>query len=445
MAVKKKTNAKKGLTKTKIVKKPVAKKAVNKTTKKKVVVKKVNATKSSVVKKAAYFGKLSNQKTVKPVVSKTKKAITKVLVSKAKKAVVKKTKVKVVVKKNKKIVVTSLAVKAKKTVAKKPTPTNTKKSKAIKNNAPTKVVAIKKTVEVAAVSVAKNTAKVEDNGGAEKRVKVGIKTKKQLIALPPQPIIEVSDFDKLKVKTVLISQPKPEGEKNPYFDLASKYNLDQTFRQFIKIEGLPVKDFRAQRIDILEHKAVILTSRMAVDHYFRMCNEMRVIVPETMKYFCINEATAYYLQKYIQYRKRKIFFGHQTIQDLVDVIRKNREERFLLPAADVHKEKICDFLDAINIKYTKAVMYRTVSANLSDIKNLNEYDVLTFFTPAGIRSLKHNFPNFKQGNTRIACFGPTTANELKKHGYRLDIYAPNPKSPSMSGALEEYFKESNKR
>lgn len=279
----------------------------------------------------------------------------------------------------------------------------------------------------------------------EKVVKVGVKTKKQLVAVAPQPIIEVSNFPKHKVKTLLISQPKPETEKNPYYDLANKYNLVETFRQFIKIEGLPVKDFRAQRIDILEHKAVILTSRMAVDHFFRMCNEMRVTVPESMKYFCINEATAYYLQKYIQYRKRKIFFGHQTIQDLVDVIRKNRDEKFLLPAADVQKEQIVDFLDALNIKYTKAVMYRTVSADLTDIKNLNEYDVLVFFTPAGIRSLKHNFPDFVQGNTRIACFGVATANTLLKHGYRLDIYAPNPKNPSMSGALDSYIKEANKR
>ncbi|HRG00292.1 MAG TPA: uroporphyrinogen-III synthase [Bacteroidia bacterium] len=255
----------------------------------------------------------------------------------------------------------------------------------------------------------------------------------------------MSNHPKTKIKTLLISQPKPENEKNPYYDLAKKYNLIETFRQFIKIEGLPVKDFRSQRIDILEHKAVILTSRMAVDHYFRMCNEMRVTVPESMKYFCINEATAYYLQKYIQYRKRKIFFGHQTIQDLVDVIRKNREEKFLLPAADVQKEAICEFLDAIDIKYTKAIMYRTVSADLSDIKNLNEFDCLVFFTPAGINSLKQNFPNFKQGNTRIACFGAATANALKQNGYRLDIYAPNPKNPSMSGALDEYMKEANKR
>ena len=388
--------------------------------------------------------KTSVKKTVsKPVLTKktatkakkiTKKAVAKAPATKAKKAlkpVAKKATVKVPAKKK----VVAKKVVAKASVAKKPTPVA---KKAKKESAP---------VIVKAPVAAKNTAPKAElpSTSTEKFVKVGVKTKKQLVVVAPQPVIEVSNYPKHKVKTILISQPKPENDKNPYYELSKKYNLIETFRQFIKIEGIPVKDFRSQRIDILEHKAVILTSRMAVDHYFRMCNEMRVTVPESMKYFCINEATAYYLQKYIQYRKRKIFFGHQTIQDLVDVIRKNREEKFLLPAADVHKEQICEFLDAINIKYTKAVLYRTVSADLSDIKNLNDYDVLAFFTPAGINSLKQNFPNFKQGNTRIACFGAAAANTLKKHGYRLDIYAPNPKNPSMSGALDEYIKEANKR
>jgi len=398
MAIKKKKSIKTPTTKTnsKKVKQAPAKKAVKKITKKvapkkaikKVAVKKVVAKKSAPKKVAK---KIAPKKVVKKVASK--------------KAVVKKVE--------------------------------------IKKAAPKKVVVVAKPkVEKVKPAVA---PKAEPVASTEKFVKIGVKTKKQLVPVTPQPVIEVSNHPKSKIKTILISQPKPENDKNPYYDLSKKYNLIETFRQFIKIEGLPVKDFRSQRIDILEHKAVILTSRMAVDHYFRMCNEMRVTVPESMKYFCINEATAYYLQKYIQYRKRKIFFGHQTIQDLVDVIRKNREEKFLLPAADVQKEQICDFLDAIDIKYTKAVMYRTVSADLSDIKNLNEFDCLVFFTPAGINSLKQNFPNFKQGNTRIACFGAAAANTLKKHGYRLDIYAPNPKNPSMSGALDEYMKESNKR
>ncbi len=271
-------------------------------------------------------------------------------------------------------------------------------------------------------------------------------SKKPIITLPPPPKIEVSTYPKNKVKSLLISQPKPvEGDKNPYLDLSKKYNLNPTFRQFIKIDGLNSQDFRTQRVDILEHGAVILTSRLSVDHYFRLCNEMRITVPESMKYFCINEQTAYYLQKYIQYRKRKIFFGHGTILDLVDVIRKNKDEKFLLPASDVTKEQIVDFLDELKITYTKATFYRTVSADLTDIKSLNDYDVLVFFTPAGIKSLKHNFPNFKQGTTRIAAFGHVAAQTVKDLGYRLDIFAPNPQNPSMSGALDTYLKEANKR
>ena len=406
--------------------------------KKKKAVKVVAKTKTAKVKKVS-----------RPVVTKAtaKKTTAKSKVAKA---------TKVIAKVKPKVASKTSAVKTKKVVAKKAAPKKAVKKLAVKSKpvakkitpkaaAPSKAVVTKKTESPVKAVAAESTPKTGSVTSTEKVVKIGVKTKKQLVAIAPQPVIEVSNYPKNKVKTLLISQPKPETEKNPYYDLANKYNLIETFRQFIKIEGLPVKDFRAQRIDILEHKAVILTSRMAVDHYFRMCNEMRVTVPESMKYFCINEATAYYLQKYIQYRKRKIFFGHQTIQDLVDVIRKNREEKFLLPAADVQKEQIVDFLDALNIKYTKAIMYRTVSADLTDIKNLNEYDVLVFFTPAGIRSLKHNFPNFVQGNTRIACFGAATANTLLKNGYRLDIYAPNPKNPSMSGALDSYIKEANKR
>ena len=399
MALKKKKASKAPLVKTKsVAKKSSVKKAVKKTATKKPIAKNQ---KPKVAKKVA-IKKVAKKITAKPIKKVVKKSPRKVVTKKT--VVAKKASVKPVVK--------AKTISSKKAVSKKAV------SKPIKK-IETKTNTIKKPV----VTVLKETA----ISGAEKVVKIGVKTKKQVVTITPLPIIEVSNYPKHKVKTVLISQPKPENDKNPYYDLANKYNLVETFRQFIKIEGLPVKDFRTQRIDILEHKAVILTSRMAVDHYFRMCNEMRVTVPESMKYFCINEATAYYLQKYIQYRKRKIFFGHQTIQDLVDVIRKNREEKFLLPAADVHKEKICEFLDVINIKYTKAVMYRTVSADLSDIKNLNDYDVLAFFTPAGIASLKYNFPNFKQGNTRIACFGASTANALKNHGYRLDIYVLIPK------------------
>jgi uroporphyrinogen-III synthase len=415
MAIKKKTSGKAAVVKSKKVS------AAKKSKKPLLVKKKVSEKKAIVLKKPI----AKKQTPIKKVAVKNSPVKSKTVV------------------KNKKVSVKKLT--PKKAVKKIPAKTLVKKQ--VKKVAVKTVKPIKKEAKVKLekkTSVEKKSvAPVEIN--VEKTLKVGVKTRKQLVAEPPQPIIEVSNHPKTKVKTILISQPKPENDKNPYYDLSKKYNLIETFRQFIKIEGLPVKDFRNQRVDILEHKAVILTSRLAVDHYFRMCNEMRVTVPESMKYFCINEATAYYLQKYIQYRKRKIFFGHQTIRDLVDVIRKNKEEKFLLPAADVHKEQICDFLDAIGIKYTKAIMYRTVSANLSDIKNLNEFDMLVFFTSAGINSLKQNFPNFKQGNTRIACFGAATANELKKQGYRLDVYAPNPKNPSMSGAIDEYIKEANKR
>ncbi len=422
---------------------PTKKKKSIKASSKKVASKATRASSSASEKNKKPLAKAKSNAakkgTIKKVTSKkiTKKTIpAKVKKDASKKLVVKKVAAKKIVKKIASKKVAAKAPVSKKAVVKKTIVKVATKPKKVVLVASPKAKIVLKTPSPKAEAATTST---------EKFVKIGVKTKKQLVAVAPQPVIEVSTYPKHRVKTLLISQPKPENDKNPYYELSKKYNLLETFRQFIKIEGIPVKDFRSQRIDILEHKAVILTSRMAVDHYFRMCNEMRVTVPESMKYFCINEATAYYLQKYIQYRKRKIFFGHQTIQDLVDVIRKNREERFLLPAADVHKEQICDFLDAINIKYTKAVMYRTVSADLSDIKNLNDFDILAFFTPAGINSLKHNFPNFKQGNTRIACFGAATANLLKKHGYRLDIYAPNPKNPSMSGALDEYIREANKR
>lgn len=328
-----------------------------------------------------------------------------------------------------------------------------KKSKAAAVKTATKKVATKiaKTVNKALAKpvTKKIVANIEPKETIEKAVdlKRTRKVSKKIIpSLPTPPQIVVSDQAKTKVKSLLISQPKPiETEKNPYYELAKRHNLNLTFRQFIKVEGFTAQEFRAQRVDILEHGAVILTSKLAVDHYFRICNEMRVTVPDTMKYFCINEQTAYYLQKYIQYRKRKIFFGHGTILDLVDVIRKNKAEKFLLPCSDVHKEQIVDFLDDVKITFTKAIFYKTVPADLSDIKSLSEFDVLVFFTPVGIKSLKQNFPNFKQGAIRIAAFGHITAQTVKALGFRLDIFAPNPQNPSMTGALEAYIKEANKK
>lgn len=261
------------------------------------------------------------------------------------------------------------------------------------------------------------------------------------------PVVIAADLTgpKTKVKTILISQPKPETEKSPYVDLARKFNLKVDFRQFIQIEPVPSKDFRSQKVNINEHNAVILTSRIAIDHYFRMCNEMRYTVPETTKYFCLTESIAYYLQKYVQYRKRKIFFGNQSIKDLVEVIKKHKDEKFLLPVSDVHREQIVDFLDDLKLSYSKAIFYKTVAADLSDLKGKLDYDLIVFFTPAGVRSLFKNFPDFKQGDKRIGVFGATAFKEAKELGLRVDIAAPVPNASSMATALDNYIREVNKR
>ena len=243
-----------------------------------------------------------------------------------------------------------------------------------------------------------------------------------------------------KVKSILISQPKPASDKSPYFDLAEKYKVKIDFRPFIHVEGVPAKEFRQQRVNILEHSAVILTSRNAVDHFFRMCEETRVNVPESLKYFCLSESTAYYLQKYVVYRKRKIFHGKQKFEDLIDVIRKHKNEKFLLPCSDIHKRNITDLLEKYNIKFTKSVFYRTVCSALSDLANVN-YDMLVFFSPSGIESLLKNFPDFKQNKTRIAAFGATTAKAVKEAGLNLNVHAPAPGLPSMSMAIENYIKK----
>jgi uroporphyrinogen-III synthase len=246
-----------------------------------------------------------------------------------------------------------------------------------------------------------------------------------------------------KVKSILVSQPKPEGDKSPYFDLAKKHNLKIDFREFIHVEGIDSKDFRRDRINILDHTAIILTSRNAVDHFFRICNEMRVTVPDTMKYFCISESTALYMQKYVVYRKRKIFHGKQKFIDMIDVIKKNKDERFLLPCSDIAKDEITDILEQHKINFTKAVLYKTVCSDLSDLAEV-KYDVLVFFSPMGIKSLFQNFPDFVQGPTRIAAFGPTTAKAVADANLRLDIHAPQANAPSMTMALDLYTTQVNK-
>ena len=242
-----------------------------------------------------------------------------------------------------------------------------------------------------------------------------------------------------KIKTILISQPKPSTEKSPYFDLAERQKITIDFRPFIHVEGMEAQDFRQQRVDLAEHTAVILTSRLAVDHYFRMAKELRFEVPDSMKYFCISESTAYYLQKYVQYRKRKIFHGTIKFDELLVQMKKHKSEKFLLPCSDLLKDSIPNALEAGSFDYSRAVMYRTVCSDLSDLSDV-KYDILVFFSPSGIESLFKNFPDFEQGQTRIAVFGPTTAKAAEKAGLRIDIHAPTAKAPSMSMAIDQYIK-----
>jgi len=247
----------------------------------------------------------------------------------------------------------------------------------------------------------------------------------------------------VKIKKILVSQPKPENDRSPFFELAKKNNLTIDFRPFIQVEGVSSKDFRKQKVSILDHTGVIFTSRTAVDHFFRITKEMKLTVPETMKYFCINEATAFYLQKYIVYRKRKIFYGKGKFDDLIDVLMKHKDEKFLVPLSDIHKQDIPRKLRKNKFKFTKAILYKTVSSDLSDLADVN-YDILVFYSPSGIKSLFQNFPDFKQNDTKIASFGQSTAKAVKDAGLRLDIQAPMPKAPSMTMALESFILKHNK-
>ncbi len=244
----------------------------------------------------------------------------------------------------------------------------------------------------------------------------------------------------MKVKNILVSQPRPTNEKSPYFDLAEKHKIKIDFRQFIDIEGIDVCEFKQQKVKLLNFTAVIITSKTAIDNYFRLAEELRITVPTDMKFFCVSESVALYLQKYITYRKRKIFFGKRTFDDLLEILSKHQKEKFLLPVADVHKATIPTKLKKSKINFEKAVMYKTVSADLSDLSEVN-YDVLVFFSPSGIESLIENFPEFKQNGTKIASFGTSTAVAVKKAGLRLDIKAPTKEAPSMTMAIDKFIKK----
>jgi len=241
------------------------------------------------------------------------------------------------------------------------------------------------------------------------------------------------------IKTILVSQPEPAKDKNPYARLADKTKVKVDFRSFIHVEGVEAQEFRQQRIHLGDYSAVILTSRNAIDHYFRLAKEMRFTVPDEMKYFCVSEAVAFYLQNHIVYRKRKIFHGKQRFADLVEVLKKHKGEKFIVPCSNIQNGNIPKLLDKEGLDYTNATMYKTVCSDLSDLEDVS-YDMLVFYSPSGIESLFKNFPDFKQNNTKIAAFGTTTSKAVVEAGLKIDVHAPQPGLPSMTAAIENYIK-----
>lgn len=245
----------------------------------------------------------------------------------------------------------------------------------------------------------------------------------------------------MNIKKILVSQPKPTTEKSPYFDIAQKHDVELVFRPFIKVEGLSAKEFRQQKVNIAEFTAIVFTARTAVDHFFRLCEEMRISIPMTMKYFCTSETIANYLQKYIVYRKRKIFASPTgKLADLIPAMQKHKTENFLLAVSDVNNGSDSALLAANKLNVTQAAMYRTVSNDFGPDEAF-DYDMLVFFSPQGIESLLKNFPDFRQGDIRIAAFGPATVKAVQDAGLRLDIEAPTPKAPSMTSVLDLYLSE----
>ena len=245
------------------------------------------------------------------------------------------------------------------------------------------------------------------------------------------------------VKKILISQPKPTSEKSPYYDIEKQFGVSFVFRPFFKVEGLSSKEFRQQKISILDHTAIVFTSRNAIDHFFRLAKELRLTIPDTMKYFCITETVALYIQKYVQYRKRKVFFGETgKIESLVPTMVKHKGEKYLVPLSSVHDDKVKNMLDAKKLQHTECVMYRTVSNDFTEEeKAAFDYDMLIFSSPTGMKALKKNFPDFEQGDIRIGAFGPATAKEVVAEGFRLDLEAPSKEYPSMTSALQAYLKK----
>lgn len=246
------------------------------------------------------------------------------------------------------------------------------------------------------------------------------------------------------IKKILVSQPKPSSEKSPYFDIEAKEDVKFTFHPFIKIEGLTAREFRQQKVQILDHTAIVFSSRHAIDFFFTLCKEMRITLPEDMKYFGISETVALYIQKYVQYRKRKVFFGSTgKWPELVTVMAKHKTEKYLVPLSDVHNDDVQQMLDAKKLNHKECVMYRTVSNEFPQDQAF-DYDMIVLFTPAGVESLLKSFPDFKQGDTRLACFGPATKKAMEDAGLRCDLSAPTPEAKSMTAAIELYLENEKK-
>ena len=243
------------------------------------------------------------------------------------------------------------------------------------------------------------------------------------------------------IKKILVSQPKPTSEKSPYYDIATRFGVELVFRPFIKVEGMAAREFRTQKVNILDYTAVVFTSRHAIDHFFTLAKEMRITIPEDMKYFCVTETIALYIQKYVQYRKRKVFFGTTgKVDDLIPTMVKHKTEKYLVPMSDVHNDAVANLLDSKKLIHKEVVMYKTVSNDFTEEEVMNfDYDMLIFFSPSGIESLTKNFPDFNQGEIAIGTFGPATAKAVQDAGLRLDLQAPTEKYPSMTGALQHYL------
>lgn len=247
----------------------------------------------------------------------------------------------------------------------------------------------------------------------------------------------------MKIKKILVSQPKPAGDKSPYFDIEKKYGVEIVFKPLIKVEGLSLQEFRAQRVEVKDFTAIVFTARTAIDHFFRLCEEMRYTVPDTMKYFCVSEKIASYLQKYIQYRKRKVFFPPvetNKVEELLPQIKRHADEKYLVAVADVNKDNFVSVLEENKITCGKAAFYKTVSNDIAEGKPF-DYDMVVFFSPEGINSLKKNYPDFEQGEVAIAALGAKTAKAVEEAGWRLGVSAPNPQTPSITAAIDLFLRE----